>query len=40
MTLKKISKKTAAVIIVHMSGYLSYDIFKLKEICKKENSSN
>ena len=33
---KKISKKTAAVIIVHMSGYLSYDIFKLKEICKKK----
>ena len=33
---KKINKKTAAIIVVHMSGYLSNDIIKLRAICKKK----
>ena len=32
---KKINKKTGAVVIVHIGGIISPNIFKIKKICKK-----
>ena len=33
----KVNKNTAGVIIVHMAGYMSSDIFELKEYCDNNN---
>ena len=32
---KKINSNTAGVIIVHMGGYISEEIFELRELCDK-----
>lgn len=34
---KKITDKTKAVVIVHFSGAISQDIFKIKQLCQEKN---
>ena len=33
---KKISKKTAAIMVVHIGGIITKDIFKIKKLCEKK----
>lgn len=33
---KRITPKTKAVIVVHIGGHIAFDIFKIKEFCKKK----
>jgi len=33
---KRITSKTKAVIVVHIGGHIAFDIFKIKEFCKKK----
>ncbi len=35
--IKKINKKTCAIMYVHMFGIMTDDIFKIRSICKKKN---
>jgi dTDP-4-amino-4,6-dideoxygalactose transaminase len=35
--IKRVTKKTKAVIVVHIGGHIAFDIFKIKEFCKKNN---
>ena len=34
---KKITKNTSAIMVVHIGGIITKDIFKIKKLCKKKN---
>ena len=37
--IKKITKKTSAVMVVHIGGIITKDIYKIKKLCKKKKYS-